>query len=211
MASRRPNAMQAAISPATDDLMVIKGIGPAFAAHLRDTGILTFAQLADLTPEDISARVTGLSAKRITRERWIKQAQKWASKSVLNVPRRSETLRESRQHYATFTIELLLGEDNRVRRTRVTNFQTKSEESWAGWAERRLLSFITKCADLSIPLPEPGIDPSFVSRNESNLLPETVASPAQIPEVIPGKHPTISKPKSVLSGALQISEIITPH
>jgi Helix-hairpin-helix domain len=207
MARKRSNVMRAAISSVTDDLTTIKGVGPVIATRLRDIGILTFAQLADLTPEDISARVVGLSSKRIAREKWIKQAQKWLSKPEAGVPPKSETVREIRQHYATFTIELLLGEDNSVRRTRVTYVQTKLEESWAGWAELRLVNFITKSAGLCVPLPEPATSPDFISRHESVPLPEAILPPVRAPEAPPSERLANSKLKNVLSSVLQVSEL----
>jgi hypothetical protein len=44
--------------------------------------------------------------------------------------------------YATFVVELLLGQDGGVRRTRVVHVQTGAEQKWAGWDEERLLAFL---------------------------------------------------------------------
>jgi hypothetical protein len=52
------------------------------------------------------------------------------------------------QHYATFTVELLLGEGNEVRRTRVTHVQSGDEEAWAGWDGEHLLAHFVKGAAL---------------------------------------------------------------
>lgn len=209
MAHKRSQTAQNATSSIADDLTVIKGIGSIIVSRLRNRGIFTYAQLAELTADTISAMAIGVPAKRIAKENWIKQAQKLASRTETVAPVKSSAARESHQHYAMFMIELLIGADNRVRRTRITNIQTKLKASWAGWADRQLLSFITKCADLSAPIPESGIDPSFLSDNESNLLPETFTPPVQTSRVIPSKQPVISKPKSVISGALQVSELVT--
>jgi len=41
--------------PEPDDLTRIVGIGPKYAARLNDAGVMTFAQLAALTPADLQA------------------------------------------------------------------------------------------------------------------------------------------------------------
>ena len=190
MARKRSKAMRATIPSKSDDLTLVKGIGPAIVARLRDANIETYSQLAILTPEELSARVVGISARRIARERWIKQAQKLAVKEETGVPPRSEIDREPRQHYATFTIELLLDKENFVRRTRVTYVQNNSEESWAGWSELKLVSFVNKCAGLYIPQPD-------------NILLSTRSSDTSLKEILP--DPEI---RCQLSGTLRIFELI---
>lgn len=44
-----------------DDLKLINGIGPSIEERLNDAGIVTFAQLAALSPADIAAAVFGIS------------------------------------------------------------------------------------------------------------------------------------------------------
>lgn len=46
------------------------------------------------------------------------------------------------QPYATFVVELLLDQHRDVRRTRVAHVQTGAHETWVGWDERSLLSFV---------------------------------------------------------------------
>lgn len=191
MARIASERLRATISSMADDLTLIKGIGPAIAARLRNTGILTFAQLTKFTPEDLSTRVSGLSAKRITREKWIKQAQKIASKTTATISHNSKTSRESQQHYATFAVELLLSKDNTVRRTRVTYIQSKHEKSWAGWIEFNLVNFINECTGLNLPLREESLPPA---RNSE------VSSRERIPK---------SKIRYDLDGVLRVGELIT--
>jgi hypothetical protein len=64
------------------------------------------------------------------------------------------TATPNRQHYATFTVELLLDEDNEVRRTRVAYIQGGNEDAWAGWEERRIVRFITQHAAPRLPVAE---------------------------------------------------------
>ena len=56
-----------------DDLTRIVGIGPTYAARLREAGIATFSQLAALDAEEI-AEVIGCPALRVERERLREQA-----------------------------------------------------------------------------------------------------------------------------------------
>lgn len=61
---------------APDDLEIIKGIGPKINDELKAMGIVTFAQLAALSP----AQVTTLEERigfpgRVAREQWIEQAR----------------------------------------------------------------------------------------------------------------------------------------
>jgi hypothetical protein len=207
MIHKRSQAAQNATSSIVNDLTAIRGIGPIIASRLRDRGIMTYAHLAKLTPDDISAIVMGFPAKRIAKEKWIKQAQKLASKTESVASSKSEAPRESRQHYATFMIELLLDVDNSVRRTRITNVQTKSEESWAGWAESRILRFIAKCANVEISLPELAFAPNFPVSHEPAQLPNLITSLVQTTEVLPQKYLADSKSKKFLCGVLQVSNV----
>lgn len=57
-----------------DDLEVINGIGPAFARRLNDAGIMRFAQLSKLTPDEIRQRAS-LEPWQGDVESWIEQAK----------------------------------------------------------------------------------------------------------------------------------------
>ncbi|MFL7839238.1 MAG: helix-hairpin-helix domain-containing protein [Candidatus Promineifilaceae bacterium] len=56
-----------------DDLMAITGIGPVYARRLQDGGVLTFADLAQRTPEQLMEICGVLPLYRA--EDWISQAQ----------------------------------------------------------------------------------------------------------------------------------------
>jgi large subunit ribosomal protein L21 len=56
-----------------DDLVALRGIGPAFALRLQQAGIRTYADLAGLTPEKV-AELCQVPAWRIRRDNWIGQA-----------------------------------------------------------------------------------------------------------------------------------------
>jgi predicted flap endonuclease-1-like 5' DNA nuclease len=58
------------------DLSQIKGVGPKFAQALRSAGFMSYAQIANLTPNEVErldARL-GTFAGRISRDRIVEQA-----------------------------------------------------------------------------------------------------------------------------------------
>jgi hypothetical protein len=148
-------AGDAAGSAPADDLALIHGIGPAIQRRLNEGGIFTFARLAALSPAEVLPCVedlTGMSVDRIEQQDWTGQARELASRPA--PPEAERTATPNRQHYATFTVELLLDEDNEVRRTRVAYIQGGNEDAWAGWEERRMVQFITRHAAPRLPVAE---------------------------------------------------------
>ncbi|MBX2895426.1 MAG: hypothetical protein KF763_08280 [Cyclobacteriaceae bacterium] len=67
-----------ALAPETDDLKMIKGIGPGIEAKLNKAGIFSFRQISELTEESIEqlSSVIEFFPGRITRDRWVEQASK---------------------------------------------------------------------------------------------------------------------------------------
>ena len=130
--------------PSGDDFRKIDGIGRILERRLWDAGILTYSDLGQRTPEEIAAilpSTAGISAERIASQDWTGRARELAEHPPeASVPR---------QHYAAFYVEFLLESDNSVRGTRVHHHQTDARESWAGWDEEKLLTFLRD----RIPLP----------------------------------------------------------
>ena len=130
--------------PSGDDFRKIDGIGRILERRLWDAGILMYNDLGQRTPEEIAAilpSTAGISAERIASQDWTGQARELAEHPPeASVPR---------QHYAAFYVEFLLESDNSVRGTRVHHHQTDARESWAGWDEEKLLTFLRD----RIPLP----------------------------------------------------------
>jgi predicted flap endonuclease-1-like 5' DNA nuclease len=60
----------------SDDLKLIRGIGPAFERELKRLGVKTFAQIAAWTEQDIEELGPRIKARpeRIKREEWVKRA-----------------------------------------------------------------------------------------------------------------------------------------
>lgn len=68
----------------TDDLLLLKGVGPKLAAQLHDLGFHRFEQLAHLTPTEIERIETQLGAfrGRLTRDRVVEQADYLARNDI---------------------------------------------------------------------------------------------------------------------------------
>jgi predicted flap endonuclease-1-like 5' DNA nuclease len=67
-----------------DDLTRIRDIGPRFAQALRDAGITSFAQLAQMTPESLAERLApfvSVRPQRIRQNDWIGQARQLVNSS----------------------------------------------------------------------------------------------------------------------------------
>jgi len=67
-----------------DDFTLIKDVGPRFAQALRDAGIVSFAQLAAMTPETLAERLAPfvtVRPQRIRNNDWIGQARQLANSS----------------------------------------------------------------------------------------------------------------------------------
>lgn len=133
--------------PVGDDFTQIRGIGPGIAHRLHNAGILRFTQLASLSPEEIVAAIgdlIGLTVERVEQQDWAGQARELSE--IRYEPITDEN--GGHLHYATFTAELLLDEDNRVRRTRLVDVRAGNEDAWAGWDAERMTQFFTQHAGL---------------------------------------------------------------
>ncbi len=142
-----------------DDFKLINGIKSGIENRLHNAGITSYAQLIALSPDDIVAAVgtlVGMTADRVIKQDWIGQARQLESQREQALAEmQSDQSRAERQHYATFTLELLLGGENEVRRTRIMHIQGKAEETWAGWEQVRVIDFIISRAELRLPKAEP--------------------------------------------------------
>jgi hypothetical protein len=167
---------------AGDDFQQIQGIGAAIDRRLHDAGILTYRDLAALTPEQIAASlagVAGLPATRIASQDWAGQAGRLAGSAAPPLPS------EPDQRYASFHVEFLLDVDDSVRRTKVHHHQSGTDAAWAGWDEGRLLALLRDhIPHMSSQLPAEAADvPSSAAPTAAE--PETAArSGAQLGEAV---------------------------
>jgi len=166
-----------------DDLKLIHGVGPGIEKCLHRAGILTFEQLAALSPAEIAPLVSdiiGLTVERITGQDWIGQAHKLAiGRAEAGAPNDTGTPDDG-QHYASFTLQLLLDEANEVRRTRITHIQGGESGTWPGWDLAHLRDFVVQHAELRIETSEPATPPDFEPISQV----AAVAEPASPPEPI---------------------------
>lgn len=141
---------------AIDDFKAISGISPAVERRLHTAGVHTYAQLAAMSPADIAQLLAGSGASigKISRQDWVGKAR--ALSAAKDAPA-EETELVYRQHYAMFTVKLLLNEDNEVRYTEVKHVGSDGKDNWAGWNEPSLVQFFAEHAELKLPpqLPSP--------------------------------------------------------
>jgi Helix-hairpin-helix domain len=193
MTSKRLSPLEANMPPGADDFKRIRGIGPNIAQRLYMGGILTFDQLAAQSPAALATLVgdiAGMSADLIAKKDWIGQAYTLAAErhpayeDILDQEPISAlaeaTMPEARQHYATFTVELLLDEMNDVRRTRATHVQGGAEGAWAGWQAERLVDFFVRSAAVRSPRAAPAIVET-ASTPSAEVEPADVVSTATPP------------------------------
>lgn len=182
MGSKISNEMEPPAMQNVQDLKLIKGIGPKVEKHLNAAGVFSYSQLANKTSDELASALNdlaGFSAERIDELDWINEAQKLSAKYQLP---ETETSSESRQHYAVFTVELLLDEENNVRRTRAMHVQSQVESTWAGWEQTRLANFFSESAELNLP------SVSGISYNETPVVGDVKS------EAVPVEEPQVSTP-----------------
>src|SRR6266516_6954675 len=96
MAKKRSRTSSGVKPTKGDDFKLINGIGPAAESHLHSVSIVTFAQLAALSPADIAAAVAdpAMTTERIMKQNWIGQARELAAKSTLAEPEQIDQVHE---------------------------------------------------------------------------------------------------------------------
>lgn len=132
-------------TPSMDDFTQIKGIGQAVADRLHQAGILSFAALAENTPERLSillADKIGFTPRRISLQDWIGQAGNLEKARQPSQEQGIQANHQDQQHYEVFTLELLIDKESKVRRTRSYHVQSEKEGVWAGWDTGKLSAFI---------------------------------------------------------------------
>jgi hypothetical protein len=158
-----------------------------------------------------------LSTEHIIKQDWIGQARKLASEKTLseaqkeveapadteqtppielthaNTPleepqKDNKTMASKGQfHPATFTVELLLDEDNEVFSTYVMHVQSNREQTWTGWEKTQLVDFL----DQSIVVKVTPEEPVLANEEEPEYAPVVVVESTPLttyPELVGTLH-----------------------
>ena len=160
MDSKRSRSTETSPSAKFDNFRLIEGVNAEVESRLHQAGILTFAQFASVSPEDIITLVGNLSdvtVDEITRQNWIGQAREIALRQKPDELQENETAPDNGEHHASFITEMSLDAGNNLIHTRVRHVQTGDEKSWSGWNEDQLVKFFMEHAGLHHvePLDEP--------------------------------------------------------
>jgi hypothetical protein len=160
-----------------DDLTRIGGIGSKIADRLYAAGILTYADLASRSADELSkllSDVSGLSAGRL--DNWRDQARELAAAApqavpespVAEVPAGEVPAAEvpagapgDGQHYESFLVRVLLNEDGSVRRTTAQHIRTGSERHWPGLERQALPEFIETAIASAAPSSTAPAEPPY--------------------------------------------------
>jgi predicted flap endonuclease-1-like 5' DNA nuclease len=143
-----------------EDLTRIGGIGSKIADRLYAAGILTYADLASRSTEEISkllSDVSGLSAGRL--DSWRDQARELAATAAQAAPASPAAevpagAASDGQHYESFLVRVLLNEDGSVRRTTAQHIRTGTERHWPGLERQALPEFIETAIASAVPSAE---------------------------------------------------------
>src|SRR5260221_3998531 len=98
---------------------------------------------------------------------------------------------KGRFHPATFTIELLLDENNNVYTAHVLHVQSRREHSWSDWPKSELVDFLGQSAGVNVT----SVEPVLVTAEE----------PEHVPEVVAESMPLTAKPR--LAGTLHLRDM----
>lgn len=197
---------------AGDNFRRIQGISRSIEHRLHEEGILTYTNLASLKPQAISAilgDLNGVTSERIIKENWIEQARGLSSRPGSAIAEKDAVRKKNLpstkvKGLTSFVVELLLGEEGQVKRTKVLHVDTGGEETWEEWQEQRLLDFFVTRAELCQPAAE--IDMPTATAVEQR--PEATMSPEAIPAdmIQPGLAPS---PQSQIAAQPYVIEIAT--
>ncbi|MBL8191696.1 MAG: hypothetical protein JNK38_27000 [Acidobacteria bacterium] len=166
MSNKSSRSQSSDPSQKADDFRLINGLTKTAKAKLHAAGILTFDQLAMMSPHEIVAAIEDpnsasaeTSAERIIRDDWIGQAKKLAESLKIAIEASPETssavaTNKSEERITSFVLELKLSHNNTVKQTRVMHVEsaeTDAEKKWEGWNEAELLNFIAHRAGVVLP------------------------------------------------------------
>jgi len=145
---------QRRISPGatSDDLTLVRGIGPTIAARLKEAGVVSFERLARTPPTELAALLTGTvrrSPEQITAEGWTSQAAALAADSEKQGEGCTAEV-EARRARHSFTLTLLIDIGCReVIAFKLIDGQTKDSVTIPGWDIDAIVAYMRERAGLA--------------------------------------------------------------
>ncbi|HEX4949780.1 MAG TPA: hypothetical protein VFZ34_24155 [Blastocatellia bacterium] len=186
MSTKRPKTVKENVPTDADDFKPIKGINTMIENRLHAAGIVTYEQLAALSPDEIARRVgkmTGVTVERIREQNWTGQAyeltQQKDSAELVNVG---------------FVLDLFLDAGKHVKSTQVLNVKSGEGDEWPGWDDTRLLNFFIEQSQLQRPAQVPASLQPTVSAPLSKTDAVATTAPPVIAETAPA-HLAAATPK----------------
>ncbi len=150
MPTNQTRNTKASPSQEGDEFKLIKGINTMIENRLHKAGLLTYEQLAALSPAEIAKRVgklTGVNVERIKEQNWVAQAHE------LSAQRTSPTAGVELDNVG-FVLDLFLNPRKQVQSTQVLNVKSGVGDTWKGWDEKRLLNFFVEQSHLKLTIVE---------------------------------------------------------
>jgi len=178
---------------ARDDLTHIAGLGQDIARRLDETGIRTYAELADCSFGEIAKALPG-AGPLLWRciDGWRHRAQELAG-GITMPPERGGPAAGNGQRYESFIVRVLLNDDGSIRDTRMEHIGTGEVKRWAGWEHDAMLGFIKEAAAPAAPpvLLAAPVGPLDAEPHPGSV-PEPAAEPGATSQVRPLRQPPVT-------------------
>ena len=178
-----------------DDLTRIGGIGSKIADRLYAAGIMTYADLASRSADEISkllSDVSGLSPGRL--DSWRDQARELATAAAQAAPESPAAevpagAPGGGQHYESFLVRVLLNDDGSVRRTTAQHIRSGAEHHWPGLERQALPEFIETAIASGTPSPAAPAESPSDRAQQAGPAQDAPAEPVTAPEGPAGTGP----------------------
>jgi len=148
----------------SDDLTRIGGIGTKIAERLHAAGVLTYADLASRSADEIIKLlpdVSGLSTARL--DSWRDQARDLAAAADTAAEQAAPPVPADApgngQHYESFLVRVLLNEDGSIRMTTAQHIRTGAKQHWPGLEREALPDFIQTAIASATPSAKASTEP----------------------------------------------------
>ena len=178
-----------------DDLTRIGGIGSKIADRLYAAGIMTYADLASRSADEIIkllSDVSGLSPGRL--DSWRDQARELATAAAQAAPESPAAEVPAGppgggQHYESFLVRVLLNDDGSVRRTTAQHIRSGAEHHWPGLERQALPEFIETAIASGTPSPAAPVESPSDRAQQAGPAQDAPTEPVTAPEGPAGSGP----------------------